>query len=46
MVGDGEPDLLAAKALSMRTVACLYGYGDPQRLRELGADAYWDQFGG
>jgi phosphoglycolate phosphatase len=46
MVGDGEPDLLAAKALSMRTVACLYGYGDPARLRELRPDAFWERFGG
>lgn len=46
MVGDGEPDLLAAKSVSMRTIACMYGYGDPARLRELGADEYWQQFGG
>ena len=46
MVGDGEPDLLAAKAVAMRTIACLYGYGDPTRLRAIGADAYWERFGG
>lgn len=46
MVGDGEPDLLAAKAVSMRTIACMYGYGDPARLSDLGADVYWQRFGG
>jgi phosphoglycolate phosphatase-like HAD superfamily hydrolase len=46
MVGDGEPDLLAAKSVSMRTIACMYGYGDPARLSELGADVYWHRFGG
>jgi len=46
MVGDGEPDLLAAKAVAMRTIACLYGYGEPARLRALGADEYWERFGG
>ena len=46
MVGDGEPDLLAAKAVAMRTIACLYGYGDPTRLRAIGADVFWERFGG
>ncbi len=46
MVGDGDMDLLAAKSVAMRTIACLYGYGDPVRLRELEADAYWERFGG
>lgn len=45
MVGDGVQDLRAAKALGLRTIACLYGYGDPAQLRTEGADAYWRGFG-
>lgn len=45
MIGDGIQDLRAGKALGVRTVACLFGYGDPAALREEGADAYWGAFG-
>lgn len=45
MVGDGLQDLQAAKALGLRTVACLFGYGDPAALRREGADEYWRAFG-
>ena len=45
MVGDGVQDLRAAKAAGLRTIACLFGYGDPARLRSEGADAYWRAFG-
>ncbi|HEU4417706.1 MAG TPA: HAD-IA family hydrolase [Planctomycetota bacterium] len=45
MVGDGVQDLRAAKALGLRTIACLFGYGDPLQLRAEGADSYWQAFG-
>jgi len=45
MVGDGVQDLRAAKALGLRTIACLFGYGDPLRLRAEVADRYWQAFG-
>lgn len=45
MVGDGLPDLRAGKALGIRTIACLYGYGDQRQLRAEGADEYWSAFG-
>jgi phosphoglycolate phosphatase len=45
MVGDGVQDLRAGKALGLRTIACLFGYGDPEALRAEGADAYWTAFG-
>ncbi|HZN39649.1 MAG TPA: HAD-IA family hydrolase [Planctomycetota bacterium] len=45
MVGDGVQDLRAAKALGLQTIACLFGYGDPLRLRAEGADRYWQAFG-
>jgi len=45
MVGDGVQDLRAGKALGLRTVACLFGYGEPARLRAEGADAFWSAFG-
>jgi phosphoglycolate phosphatase len=46
MVGDGEQDLRAARACGLRAIAVLYGYGDPMRLRAVGADEYWQRFGG
>jgi len=46
MVGDGLQDLRAGKALDLRTIACLYGYGDPGALIAAGPDALWSQFGG
>jgi phosphoglycolate phosphatase len=45
MVGDGVQDLRAAKALGLATIACLFGYSDPLRLRAEGADRYWQAFG-
>jgi len=44
MVGDGLQDLRAGKALGMRTIGCLFGYGDPEKLRAEGADAFWQGF--
>lgn len=45
MVGDGVQDLRAGKALGLRTIGCLYGYGDPAALRAAAADGYWRAFG-
>jgi phosphoglycolate phosphatase len=45
MVGDGVQDLRAGKAAGLRTIACLFGYGDPEALRAEGADVYWSSFG-
>ena len=45
IVGDGVQDLRAGKAAGVRTVACLFGYGSPARLRDEGADEYWQAFG-
>ncbi len=45
MVGDGLQDLRAGRAAGLRTIACLFGYGDPAALRREGADAYWSAFG-
>jgi phosphoglycolate phosphatase len=45
MVGDGVQDLRAGKAAGLRTIACLYGYGEPARLVAEGADAFWAAFG-
>ena len=44
MVGDGVQDLRAGKAAGLRTIACLYGYGDAAALRREGADVYWQHF--
>jgi len=44
MGGDGLQDLRAGKALGLRTIACLFGYGDPDALRAEGADEYWSAF--
>ncbi|MBK8974704.1 MAG: HAD-IA family hydrolase [Planctomycetes bacterium] len=44
-VGDGLQDLRAGRAAGLRTVAALYGFGDPDALRAEGADVYWDRFG-
>lgn len=40
VVGDGVPDIRAAKGAGIRSVAILGGYGDPAELRAAGADAY------
>lgn len=45
MVGDGLPDLRAGRAAGLRTIACLYGYGEPEALRQHGADMFWRAFG-
>ena len=45
MVGDGVQDLRAGKAAGLRTIGCLFGYGDPKLLRAEGADAFWHGFG-
>ena len=45
MVGDGVQDLRAGRAAGLRTIACLFGYGDPTRLRAERADSYWRAFG-
>ncbi|MCK5944976.1 MAG: HAD-IA family hydrolase [Planctomycetes bacterium] len=44
MVGDGLQDLRAGKALGLRTIGCLFGYGDSAALRDEGADAFWRAF--
>jgi phosphoglycolate phosphatase len=41
MIGDGLQDLRAGRALGLRTIACLFGYGDPTALQAEGADEYW-----
>jgi phosphoglycolate phosphatase len=45
MVGDGVQDLRAGKAAGLRTIGCLYGYGEPAALRAEGADGWWSAFG-
>ena len=45
MVGDGPQDVRAGKALGMTTIACLYGYHDPDALRAEGATVHWRAFG-
>jgi phosphoglycolate phosphatase len=37
MVGDGEPDMLVARAAGMVPVGCTWGFTSAERLRELGA---------
>lgn len=45
MVGDGVQDLRAGKAAGLRTIACLFGFGEPRALRQEGADGFWRGFG-
>ena len=45
MVGDGLQDLRAGQALGLRTIGCLFGYGDAAQLASAGADALWVRFG-
>ena len=45
MVGDGVQDLRAAKAAGLRSIGCLFGYGDAAALRREGADVWWRAFG-
>ncbi|MFT4842814.1 MAG: phosphoglycolate phosphatase [Planctomycetota bacterium] len=44
MVGDGLQDVRSGKRLGVRTIACLFGYGDPAALRAEGADVFWQAF--
>lgn len=44
MIGDGLQDLRAGKALGIRTIGCLFGYGCPEALRSEGADVFWHKF--
>ena len=45
MVGDGVQDLRAGAAAGLRTIGCLFGYGDPAALRAERATTYWQAFG-
>lgn len=45
MVGDGLQDVAAGKALGLCTVACLFGFHEPAKLRAAAADVYWQAFG-
>ncbi len=45
MVGDGIQDLRAGRAAGFRTVACIYGFGDPSLLRAEQPDEVWSAFG-
>ena len=45
MVGDSVQDLRAGKAAGLRTIACLFGYGEAAALRAHGADRFWTSFG-
>ncbi len=45
MVGDSVQDLRAGKAAGLRTIGCLFGYGEPAALRAEGADGWWSAFG-
>lgn len=38
MVGDSEPDMLAARDNGIAAIAVLYGYGNAEKLRALGPD--------
>ena len=44
MVGDSLQDVRSGKRLGVRTIACLFGYGDPAALRAEGADEFWQAF--
>lgn len=44
MVGDGLQDLRSGRRLGVRTIACLFGYGDREALLEEGADVFWEAF--
>lgn len=45
MVGDGVQDLRAGRAAGVRTIGCLFGFGEPAKLRAERADGYWRAFG-
>ena len=42
LIGDGDADVGGARAAEMPVVAVLRGFGDPELLRSLGADANVD----
>jgi len=44
MVGDGLQDIRSGKRMGVRTIACLFGYGDPTALLAEGADEFWQAF--
>lgn len=44
MVGDGLQDIRSGKRMGVRTIACLFGYGDPTALLAEGADVFWQAF--
>lgn len=45
MVGDGVQDLRAGRAAGVSTIGCLFGFGEPAKLRAERADGYWRAFG-
>jgi phosphoglycolate phosphatase len=45
MVGDGVQDLRAGRAAGVRTIGCLFGFGEAPKLRAERADGYWRAFG-
>ncbi len=44
MIGDGLPDLYAARAAGVRSIACTYGYCKPELLKEHGATVFANTF--
>lgn len=44
MVGDGLQDVAAGKALGLRTIGCLFGYGKQDALRAAAPDQLWTAF--
>lgn len=44
MIGDGEPDVMAAKASGIEPIALTFGYGDPKTLQRLGARHFVSSF--
>ncbi len=44
MIGDGEPDVMAAKACGIEPIALTFGYGDPKVLQRLGAKHFISSF--
>lgn len=45
MVGDGLQDLRAGRAAGVRTIGCLFGYGDARALAAERPDVLWSRFG-
>lgn len=44
MIGDGLPDVQAAQAAGIRSIACTYGYCHPDKLRAHGAEVFLSSF--